>query len=525
MSEDVQKAVITQNETIPLRTERGQPRIVTSSRFIQDKQEIDFQLPRWLCVTDQMYRDDTIYTSVEYTNLHVILALYRGEFKSKSTQRSRTAADFLNYCIRNFSYGNWFDSLINATTDIQYGFSLLNIVIEKKGYGSYANSWTIRKLASRDQKSLFGWLYNDQLTEVLGAIQLPNFKQTLQVADKFQSQVSMASMRSLTQDTNYPILWSEQLMHFRYNPRNDNPQGNTPFKAAYQTWQEKQLVSKYEVIGVSKDLGGALILRVPNDLLEKAANPTLYEQEAKDYTSLQKDAADLHAGESSYIVLSSATDDHGQFLYDVVFKGVDGGGKQYNTSDIIEQKKKSLHNIFGTGFLILGQDSVGSYSLASSKMSTHAHYIERDLTQKSLVINELAKKLLIANNIDLDWKDMPEFVPADPTEFDWDVVSKFIQRAKSVGGLTPQALEYLYTKVNFPIEGIEDLDFVGKGQSRAGESGGTSGTGNSQSSGGNSSLNSENASVQKSFVLEEEDEDYLYIIDTISGQTILVPKS
>lgn len=530
MAEEIHKAESHIAPSVPLlRTEHGQPRIVTSSRYINEQKERDFEMPRWLCVCDQMYLDDAIYNSIDYTNLHVSNSLYSGEFVPRSdTKRSRDAAELLNYCIRNMSYGNWWESAYNACSDLQYGFSLQNIVVEKKGYGQYSRAWTLRKLSPRDQKGVAGWVWNEENTEVLGYIQHPNITQTKILAGKFQPFVNFTQLSSFT-DSKYPVLWNEQILHFRYNPRNNNPQGDSPLIHIYQTWKEKELVSRYEVIGVSKDLGGALVVRVPPELMEKAARPDLYPNEYQEYLDLQKDAADLHAGESTYVVLSSELNEDGKtFLYDITMKGVDGGGKMYNTSDIIEQKKKSIYNAFGTGFMLLGQDQTGSYSLASSAMSTHAHYVERNIIQKCVVLDhQLAPRLLAINGIHLNYKDMPYFEPADPTDFDYDVLSKFIQRTKSVGGLPKDVLKHMLKKAKLPAEGVDELDFESKGTSRAGESVGASGTNGSQAGGANSALNSENvakAANIEDYIFEREDKDEIVLINKETGEPYFMRK-
>lgn len=191
-------------------------------------------------------------------------------------------------------------------------------------------------------------------------------------------------------------------------------------------------------------------------------------------------------------------------------------GKQYKTSEIIDQKRKSIYNTFGAGFLLLGQDSHGSYGLSTSATSTHGYYVERNILQKVDVINsQLAPRLLAVNNIFLDWKDMPQFVAADPNEFSADEAGKFIQRVASVGKLTPQVLEWILNKMNAPLEGIEDLDFTDKGQSRAGESQGSSGTGNTQDGGVASTVNTENGGTVKSLVVDGD-----YIVDSETGKVV-----
>ena len=52
-----------------------------------------------------------------------------------------------------------------------------------------------------------------------------------------------------------------------------------------------------------------------------------------------------------------------------------------------------------------------------------------------LLRTSLAYSLLAANNILLDWKDMPTFEPGVVDEFSPDELGKFVQRAASVDKL------------------------------------------------------------------------------------------
>lgn len=508
-------------EAVPLSYgEKGQPRIITSSRFVQDSRKKDLQMPKRLCTFDNMYEDDAVFNSVDITNLHVTNALYNGKFVGKGSRKSRIAADFLNYCIRNMSYGTWMDAIQNAATDLQYGFSLLNIVTERRNYGQYKGAYVLKKLAPRDQKSVYGWIYDKNFREVKGFVQRPNLRQQKEPALGFLS--SGVSELSLSQyyDSQYPVLRSDQLLHFTYNSTNNNPQGDSPLMHCYNAWKEKKLIEQYQLIAISKGHGGTLVLRVPSDLIEQAGNPETYPEAAAEYGALQKDAAAFNAGESSFIVLTSDADEvTRKYLYDIEMKGVEGKVHDFDTTEIITQKQKSIYNCFGTGFLLLGQDGTGSYAMSTNATSTHGYYVERNILQKKATIeNTLVPKLLAINDIELDWKDMPSFEPADPDEFDFATAGAFIQRVGSVNKLTPKALEYLYDKAGFPLEGIEELDFQDKGQSRAGESKGSSGTGDSQMAGSNSATNSANAisaGVSKKLIVDGDK-----IIDTETDQVV-----
>lgn len=509
--EDIQKAESTGDVvTRPLQLERGQPRIVTSSRYIQDQRKDDLRMPNRLCTFDNMMLDDAVSNSVDVTNRDVLTALSGGEFVSPSgSQSSKLAADFLNYCIRNMSVGTWMEFVNNACTDLTYGWSFQNMVVERRNYGPYRNNLVLKKLAPRDQKSLYGWVWNKALTEIRGFVQKPRRERLREPRIKdLENGILISDIQQGLYDQRYPFVDVQQMLHFRFNPTNNNPQGNSPLIHCYQAWMEKLLVERYEIAGVSKDLAGALVLRVPSELIARANDPTNYPAEAREYMQLQKDAAALHAGESSYIVLTSDVDDVTKVKeYDMEFKGIEGGGKQYRTSEVIDQKRKSIYNVFGTSHLLLGQGNVGSNSLSSNQMTTHDMYVQRNIDWKVDVLNnQLAPRLLAVNNILLDYKDMPVFKAADPTKPSLDIIGKTIQRGLSVEGLSLEAMKSLYSAANWSLDGLEEMFEERKEmntQSRAGESQGTSGTGNSREGNSSSDTNLENSLEPRNFMADD----------------------
>lgn len=494
VDQPIQKAESNERLAVPTTTERGQPGIITSTRFINDAKLVELSMENRFCTFDEMYNDEAVYSSIFVTNLFVKAALHKGKFVSKGSAKSKIAADFLNYCIRNMTTGTWLQAINNMCTDIRHGFSLLNMVTEIRKTGPYAGSKVLKKLSPRDQKSIHSWLFDAHGRELVGIVQKPNIKITPLAGSRLKSGFLYGpANQKLARESKYPVLTPNQVLHFTYNSTNNNPQGDSPLMHCFNAWKEKKLVESYEVIGVSKDLGGALVLRVPSTLIEKANDPANNPNEAAEYKELQRDAGDLHNGKSTYIVLTSDRDASGNPDYDITFQGIEGGGKQYSTSDIIEQKKKAIYNTFGAGFLILGQDSVGSYSLSSSATSTHGFFVQDNINEKVDVLNtQMAPRLLAANNIFLDFEDMPTFEAGEPNELDLELLSKTVQRMKSTGALTEEALTHLYEKAGLPIEGIDELTFDDGDTSRGGEGGGTSGIGSTQSGGASTDDNAEN---------------------------------
>jgi hypothetical protein len=520
---DIEKAESTsKTPTSSLRREVGRPRIITSSYFVNESKKQELQYPNALNTYDCMEEDEAVFTSIDYTNIHVMNALYNAEFEgNRKSAASVAAADYLNYAIRNITHGTWWGFLQNATTDLKYGWSSSNIVLERRKYGQYSGSVCIKKLAPRDQKTIYAWLWDSEGREIIGWVQKPTIS-NLGYANRLSfladgiriNQVYQSDGGDLSND--YSILKMDNLLHFAYNSTNNNPQGDTPLNHCYKAWKEKWLLEQLEVLAVQKDHGGMLLLRIPSELAERANDPETYGDEAAlELADIQKDAAKLQSGEGGFMLLYSDADPAtGNPYYDVQFKGVEGGGRQIETGRIIDQKRKSIYNCFGTGFLILGEDGGGSYAMSTTKSSTHGYYVERNITQKKDVIeNQLVPKLLAANGMYLNWKDMPKLRTADPDEFDFDILSKFVQRVGSVNKLTPAMWEHLAKKARIPIDGIEDLDYTDKGDSRSGESKSTSGTGTSQAGGRASSINSANKALVKNMILDGDT-----LVDVQSGE-------
>jgi hypothetical protein len=494
--------------------EKGQPQQVTGSRFIQDGAKQDLIMPNSLYTFDNMALDSAVFTAMDSSNAQVLLALSSGESvpgKSGSSL-SKEAAEFINYNIRNMSFGTWMQSMNDACTDLQYGFSTQNIVLERRNYGQYKGMYCLKKLAPRSQKSVYGWVYDKNFRDVLGYVQKPMVKKSKQPTEK-QFERGITNTSSIINNQQYTYFKNEELLWFRHNPTQNNPEGNSPFKNCYAAWMEKALVENFEIVGVTKDLGGAYVLRVDPGLIDMANDPEGNTEAQSEYKTLQQDAADLVAGKDTFILLSSETDENGKYLNDFSMMGISGTGKQYSTSDIIEQKRKDIFNVFGASAQITGDNGGGSYSLSSSKTTIQELYVQRIIDWKIDVINtQLIPRLLAANNIQLSWRDMPTFRAGVASELNYDELSKAVMRMAGTGMMTPSALKELYRQAGLPDDGIDDLDFTAASGGDVGTSNGSSGNGSTNQN--NSEKNGENGGVEKSRVTNMIEDEKGRLIDT-----------
>lgn len=240
------------------------------------------------------------------------------------------------------------------------------------------------------------------------------------------------------------------------------------------------------VLRATLNTTGVIELKIPSDVLNKAAlDPS--SAEADFVTGLMRDAANAHAGEQAFFMLPSDVE-AGHELYKMTLKGVEGAGKQFSTTELINVRHKAILDCLGAGFLNLGNDGVGSYALSEGKQSLHAHYVERDVDTICEQINvNLIPQLLALNSIYLEDEDMPMFEAGKIEEPDLNEYSSAIQRMGATGfiprnsAVINHVLSVLGIDWKLTNETQDEiLELVGKPTTRSGdgmESGMNNGTG------------------------------------------------
>jgi len=480
--------------------EVGQPGFKLKDSWVDILKEEDLRPQNFFCTIEEMSEDACVAHPLEFTQDLVTLGLMKGKWESTGTRKSDIIAEFMQHNMNSMDGMTWLDAIENFNTSIKWGFSLSEIVLKKETKGKFKGNYVLSKLAPRPQTSLHSWLWDEYEREITHVVQKPlHTTQYIREPLDFPYLGNITDIVRYSQSGltlfDYPIIPKANLLHFTYNSSDSNPQGRSPLIACYRPWREKNVIQEYEIIGTTRDLGGIPLGRVPSDLIVNAHDPEgRYPEDEAQYNSYIDQLENIHAGNQASILLSSDQNDSGVYEYDLKLLGIDGSGKQFDISKMIEQKDAEIYNAFGAGFLTLGQGgSTSSYNLSTSGRSVHAFKVERDLIRKSEVLkSQLCKALLDANNLDYDHKDLPNYVYADPDQLSMDEAGKFIQRAKSVGGLTQEALEYIYRLAGIPYGEVDLLDFTSEDTSRAGESQGTSGTGSSQLGGVGSSVNVDN---------------------------------
>lgn len=410
---------------------------------------------------------------------------------NKLSTKSKEAADFLKYNFGNMD-GQTLRTVASTASDFNvYGFSCFEKVFTKIVNGKYLNQYPYRlsKLAHRPQATLDynePFKFSPEGREVLGIWQNP---------DAFENNYGMMFfdwMKDVDPMEGAVFIDIKKIALFNLNATESNPMGRSPLIACYKPFREKVVIENLEVVGATKDLAGILQLKIPSSILQKAAlNPT--GQEASFLKQLMKDAANAHRGESSYFILPSDVQPGNSPQYSMDLKGVEGGSSKNNTTTLINERKKLILDVFGAGFVNLGQEGVGSYALSEGKQSLHSRFVERDVDIIEEVFNQdIIPQLLALNGIYLSDEDMPKLHAGEIDQIDVGVFSSAMQRLKATGLIvvTVDLVNEIYEKIGLEYRVPDNttqeelMQLLGPMTSRSGDSfdtktGGLSGTSDS----------------------------------------------
>lgn len=485
--------------------EVGSPFMKEVGGWIRDSAKTELQYPRSIKTFAEMRNHAIVDIGATVGEVFLTKSLLKGRWVAgdSKSQRSKDAAAMLNWNFKNLEGGGWYESLTNIITCFQNGFSWLEKVyanndsIEHNGTFKYK----LKKLAPRAADSIQEWIWKDPVTkrDLIGLKQY-----SAQTMNNPFNVISLNASQPVQGNVLNKPIPLEKICLFSWNSVNGNPQGRSDFLGAYKTFKEITMVEAYEILGVSKSLAGVLVVRVPTDHLNKAAEDKDSE-EARALAKFQQQCAAIQAGDQTFLILGSDTQGEngaGKYVYDMTLQGIEGGAGNDSTKEIIAEKTKTILNTFAAGFLVTGDSGVGSYSLADTKQSIHAFYMERKLMFIADVLQrQIAKPFLELNQYKLAEAEMPTFEYGELDDADADIASKVGQRLAS-GGLFPKDKAMLFQlwkqcgldPTHMDDKSIEDIiEMLTPETSRAGESGGTSGTGGTQAGGSNSSLNMENA--------------------------------
>lgn len=351
------------------------------------------------------------------------------------TEKDKEAAEFVESCMHDMER-TWSDTLSEILSFLTYGWSYHEIVYKRrvgKTNSPITNSkhkdgligW--RKLPIRSQDTLYGWEYQGDSDDLIGMTQAP--------PPKFEK---------LT----IPI---EKALHFRTRSRKDNPEGRSILRTAYRAYYFKKRLEEIEGYGMERDLAGFPVLYAPKDIGiwddDPEAQATLARAEAI-VSSIRRDAREG-------LVLPGGYDEGTGWKLELL---ASGSKRQFDTNAIIDRYDKRIATSVLADFVMMGQQSVGSFALADNKTQIFAMAIGSYLDTICEVFNIQGIPRLIDINGDHfnGITAYPKMVHSDIEEPDLQQFATFVKEMVTTGVIVPdEALEDEVRRVGHLPERIE----------------------------------------------------------------------
>ncbi|ATN92766.1 hypothetical protein QGX11_gp003 [Pseudomonas phage PPSC2] len=318
------------------------------------------------------------------------------------------------------------DFIREVTSMYTYGFCVNEKVYRRRTFEAGSayndNKIGIKKLPVRSQDTIFRWLYSEDGRELIG---LEQNLAGIQGGDRY------ANIISLGDDVLIPIP-RKKFMLFRVDAKRDNPEGNSPLRGCYNAWLFRRQIEEQESIGITRDMNGMPTLYLPPRYMSEDAS----DSEKAIFEYYKNVIRNIQMNEQSGLILPQAFDPESrQPLFKFELTSTQGG-KMYETDTIIKRWDNKILMVLFADMLKMGQDQVGSYSLAGAKTNIMAMAIEARLKEiQDVLNNDLVPQLFALNGDAVPKKQLPKFQYGDLDEVDLDEFSKAIQRMGSVGGI------------------------------------------------------------------------------------------
>lgn len=399
--------------------ELGYSGLRVSNGQILEEAKRELRFPESIKTYKAMAMDTTLSSAIGLYEMMISRVGWKAVPPADATETEKARAKFVNTCLEDMEH-SWFDFIKEVVSMYTYGFCINEKVYRRRlrKNGSRYNDGLvgIRKLPIRSQDTVDKWLYSADGRSLVGV------EQTLEgVIDYYRfSNHGKTSVE----------IPREKFMLFRCNAKKENPEGSSPLKACYTSWKWRTAIEESEAIGISREMRGVPCIYLPPRYMSADASP----EEAAIYAYYQNMVRNLHLNEQTGIVMPMAYDpDSRQPLFKFELLSVTGT-KGYDTDAVISRYDNKMLMSFFADLLKMGQEKVGSFSLAGAKTNVLAMAIDHRLREiKTVLDNDLIPQLFELNG----WTDerLPKLVYDDLDEVDLDEFSKAIQRIMSVNGV------------------------------------------------------------------------------------------
>jgi len=397
----------------------------------------DLRWPQCMVTYKAMFKDATIAPALALMEMNISKVKWTVKIPEGYDEQLSEKADFLRSVMNDMDHS--FEDFINSVSTFnRFGFGLNEKVyrrrLKSKGSKYDDNLYGIASLPIISQDTIASWEWDADGRKLTGIKQWVN---------KPHGQDGIVSSIEAS-----PVaIPRHKFLMFRADPLKNNPEGLSPLNGVYMAWRFKTELERFESMGVSQDLRGLKVLKIPARYMSEEAS----EDEKATYEMFTKAMALLHKGEQSAIIIPSDVSEEKVPLFDFKLESV-MGQSTHNIHEIIGRYRKEIITGLLCQQLILGQDGSGSFALSESLEGATDTVIDARLREiRNQLNHDLVPQLFALNGWDTDI--LPYFDFEEVKKSSMDDFSKSIQRIASVGGLVLNAetINTIHEKLGLPV--------------------------------------------------------------------------
>lgn len=341
---------------------------------------------------------------------------------------THTFADFMSEVMSMAAHGF---STFEIVYKVRDGEKKVGLRVDRTRSSQYTDRKIgIARLAPRSQLTIWRWDI-DSAGEILG------FWQVLdgQVDTKGEVKTGMAYI---------PM---EKALLFRTTTKRNNPEGRSVLRGCVVPYLRKKLVEDAEGRAAMRAAGVAT-LKVPGEIMRPDAD----EAEQAAFTAYKAMGRALAADRQGFAILPSDRDEKGNALYEFVYTAI-ANQTTVDMTNIVERMDKRMLSSALADFILLGQQSTGSFALSSDKTEMFSMALGGFLTH---IRDELNRRLVapLCQLNDIPKEVQPKLQHGDIEDVDLESLGSYIQKLAGAGATlfpNPKLQNALLDRADLPV--------------------------------------------------------------------------
>lgn len=388
----------------------------------------------------RLYREMSQNDPVVHAILLAVQMLVRGVTWSieaeAATPAGEEAADFAESVLFMDLAHPFDDLLAEVVSMLVYGYCVIEPVYKvRKGTSTDPMVPTSRyddrkigvhRFAPRGQDTFYRWLFTRH-GDVVGVVQQdPHSGRTV-------------------------VLPADRILLFRHTTYKANPEGRSILRGAVVSYLRKQLIEEAEGRSAIRS-SGIVEVRIPDEFMRESADA----DQKRVYAAYKAAADRLAADRQGSVVLPSTMYENGQPMFSINYIVADGR-RPADMSGIISRLDRMIATSMMADFVLLGQEKVGSFALASNKTDLFAKAVGALLSHIKDVFNRTFLPRLFRLN-GMDETLVPKLVHSDIQSPDLAAVASFVSTLASAGATVfpnPELEDKLFEMANLPTRSTE----------------------------------------------------------------------